>query len=394
MTHDDPLFPAARRSRSIWLRTGVPRAHRRLFDGVLAAVLALFAVGWSLGIARAAGRTPEPMSLARRLTSNPLSTGGAPETAYLLDALVRRFADVSDFRGESGALRVIVAEPGETPRLPLDSVPEDVDVVLQPVDSAGREASAGGGGAQERAGAGAAGGAGAEGGSGAGAWNVVLQSGRASRILPNLTVLTQMPLSERRSGRIGEYLIGEWPFESGGTPPSEAYETPRGAVQVTPENVDLPVSDHFTLGDFLTKGQDDVWPKYVVLSTRLLDKLELTLQELERMGHPVENVGVISGFRTPSYNAHGGNTAGRGSLSRHMYGDAMDFYIDNDRDQRMDDLNGDGTVDVGDARVLARAAERVERRYPRLVGGIGTYSPTGAHAGFVHVDTRGYEARW
>ena len=156
----------------------------------------------------------------------------------------------------------------------------------------------------------------------------------------------------------------------------------------------MPVSEHFALRDFLTKGQADVWPKYVVLSPRLLDKLELTLQQLEADGHPVERVGIISGFRTPWYNAHGGNTEGRGSLSHHMFGDAMDFYVDNDGNGSMDDLNGDGRVDVEDARVLAAAADAVEKEHPELIGGVGIYRPTGAHNGFVHVDTRGYGARW
>lgn len=156
----------------------------------------------------------------------------------------------------------------------------------------------------------------------------------------------------------------------------------------------MPVSEHFVLGDFLTKGQADVWPKYLVLSTSLLDKLELTVQELERQGLPVRDVGIISGFRTPWYNEHGGNTEGRASLSRHMYGDAMDIYIDSDGNQAMDDLSRDGRVDVDDARVLAAAADAVEKAHPELVGGIGVYRPTGAHRGFVHVDTRGYRARW
>ncbi len=138
-----------------------------------------------------------------------------------------------------------------------------------------------------------------------------------------------------------------------------------------------------------------MWPKYVAITPELLDKVELTLQQLERSGHPVENVGVISGFRTPYYNAHGGSTSGRGSVSRHMYGDALDFYIDNDGDGRMDDLNADGRVDIGDARVIAEAADQVEKRYPEYVGGIGVYTPRpGAHSGFVHIDARGYRARW
>jgi hypothetical protein len=78
-----------------------------------------------------------------------------------------------------------------------------------------------------------------------------------------------------------------------------------------------------------------------------------------------------------------------------MYGDAMDIYIDNNNDGRMDDLNGDGRIDIGDARVLAAAADRVEKKYPSLIGGIGVYRPKGgAHSGFVHIDTRGFRARW
>jgi hypothetical protein len=131
------------------------------------------------------------------------------------------------------------------------------------------------------------------------------------------------------------------------------------------------------------------------LSPRLLDKLELTIQELEAVGVTVTNVGVVSGFRTPHYNMRGGDPRGRGALSRHMYGDAADIFIDNDRDGQMDDLNGDGRVDLSDARMIAEAAERVERRFPHLIGGIGVYRPRpGAHSGFVHIDTRGYRARW
>jgi hypothetical protein len=50
-----------------------------------------------------------------------------------------------------------------------------------------------------------------------------------------------------------------------------------------------------------------------------------------------------------------------------MYGDAMDIYIDNDGDGRMDDLDGNGRVDFADAEVLAAAADRVEKKYPTFV---------------------------
>jgi hypothetical protein len=250
---------------------------------------------------------------------------------------------------------------------------------MQPVDSPGVRSPAAGAASQP------------------GSWSVLLRVRDEVQRLTDLAVLTPVPSELMEGGRLGRYLVGEWPGR-GARPArfrTQAYDAPRGLIAVTPANRGLAVSDHLTLGDFLTKGQEDVWPKYVALSPRLLDKLELTFQELERRGHPVENVGVISGFRTPSYNAHGGNTGGRGSFSRHMYGDAMDLYIDNDRDGAMDDLDGDGRVDRADARIIADAANRVEQRYPEYVGGIGIYGVNpGAHSGFVHIDTRGYRARW
>ena len=163
---------------------------------------------------------------------------------------------------------------------------------------------------------------------------------------------------------------------------------------MTRENRSLRVSEHFALGDFLTKDQPAVWPKYLLLDARLVDKLELVIDELEREGYHVGHLAIMSGFRTPRYNQVGGQTSGRGKLSRHMYGDATDVFVDNDRDGWTDDVNRDGRVDVRDAEVVARAAERVEARHPALVGGIGIYHATGAHGPFTHVDTRGRRARW
>ena len=77
-----------------------------------------------------------------------------------------------------------------------------------------------------------------------------------------------------------------------------------------------------------------------------------------------------------------------------MYGDAMDIAVDNDRDGLMDDLNGDGRITLADARVIGAAVDRVERKYPHLVGGMHYYPPTGGHRGMVHIDTRGNRARW
>jgi hypothetical protein len=212
--------------------------------------------------------------------------------------------------------------------------------------------------------------------------------------VPGLLKVVLTPFSAKVGGRIGPYDLGRWPYEDGSTPLSPAYADPRGFVEVTPENAALHVSEHFTLGEFLTKNQSSLWPKYIVLEPRLLDKLELTIAKLRETGHPVRNFFVMSGFRTPDYNALDLGPKARSKVSRHMYGDAADVYPDDDGDGLLDDLNGDGRVDLADARILADAADAVEREHPTLVGGIGIYPATSAHGPFVHIDVRGKRARW
>jgi uncharacterized protein YcbK (DUF882 family) len=102
----------------------------------------------------------------------------------------------------------------------------------------------------------------------------------------------------------------------------------------------------------------------------------------------------MSGFRTPQYNVRGVGAGGRASASRHQYGDAADVFVDNDGNGRLDDLNGDGRVNTRDVAVMLAAVEKVERAYPELVGGAGTYKSTAAHGPFVHIDVRGNRARW
>lgn len=210
----------------------------------------------------------------------------------------------------------------------------------------------------------------------------------------DISVVTLVPRSQKQNGRIGRYLLGTWPFERGGRPRTERYAAPPGFIQVTPQNQDFQVSEHFQLKQFLTKDQFNVWPKYVLLDPRLIDKLELTIDELRSEGVRVDHVHVMSGFRTPRYNAGGGNTAGRANLSRHMYGDASDVYVDNNRDGQPDDITGDHRVTVADAERFARAAERVEQKYRSLVGGIGVYVACCGHGPFTHIDVRGFRARW
>jgi uncharacterized protein YcbK (DUF882 family) len=115
---------------------------------------------------------------------------------------------------------------------------------------------------------------------------------------------------------------------------------------------------------------------------------------LQKQGIDVSGVKVMSGFRTPQYNAGGGNTGGRAGLSRHMYGDAADIFIDSNGDGVMDDLNHDGKITIADSRVISAAVDRVEAAHPELVGGAGVYPASVGHGPFIHIDSRGYRARW
>ena len=207
------------------------------------------------------------------------------------------------------------------------------------------------------------------------------------------TFIALQPFESKQGGFVGRYRIGSWPAEDRMRETSP-YAHPVGFIKATPAEMRTRLSPHFTVGDFVTHDQVAVWPKYVVVREALIDKLELVIQELQRTGTTVTHVTVMSGFRTPQYNATGGNTSGRAELSRHMYGDAADVFVDNDGNGVMDDLNRDGRIDYRDGQVILAAVDRVERAHPDLVGGAGVYRATSQHGPFVHIDVRGSRARW
>src|SRR5687767_1767421 len=255
-----PANGERRHSRS--RRPGLTTGQERIFNIATSALVILFTCGWSYAIADARARGVPPPSLDA-VTQNPLSPNAAPETPYLLDAAIRQFSDAPSLRGYSGEVRISVQAPGDTAALP-DSLPSDVQVRYS---APGASDSAGVAKPTQP-----------------GVWNVLVRMGEAVKPVPDFSVLSLVPLSEKRGGRIGTYLIGSWPYETGARPRAASYQPPRGLVRVTPENMNTQISEHFQLRDFLTKGQQNVWPKYVALSPRLLDKLELVIQEIENGG--------------------------------------------------------------------------------------------------------------
>jgi uncharacterized protein YcbK (DUF882 family) len=207
------------------------------------------------------------------------------------------------------------------------------------------------------------------------------------------TVFTMRSFGQKVRALLNGYRLGYWPAEKGRRLRSEAYRNPDGFIEVTPENEDTRVSEHFRLRDFVSKGQENVWPKYVVLREPLLDKLELVIEDLNDHGVNAEGMRIRSGFRTPARNSA---VRGEGSArdSRHQFGDAADVYIDQVGNGKMSDLNGDGRVNFADVRMILDAVERVEARYPELVGGTGLYAYSGKSGPFAHIDVRGVRARW
>lgn len=205
-------------------------------------------------------------------------------------------------------------------------------------------------------------------------------------------VFTMRSFGQKVRAWLNGYRLGYWPQEKGRVR-SEAYRNPDGFIEVTPENEDTRVSEHFRLRDFVSHGQTEVWPKYVVLREPLLDKLELVIEDLNDHGVNAEGMRIRSGFRTPDHNRA---VRGEGSArdSRHQFGDAADVYIDQVGNGKQSDLNGDGKVNFADVKLILDAVERVEARYPELVGGTGLYAYYGRSGPFVHIDVRGTRARW
>lgn len=224
-----------------------------------------------------------------------------------------------------------------------------------------------------------------------GVWRLRLRAGTVREEIKDLAVIVRVPFAAKQDGQINGYRIGQYATE-GVYYRNDAYAPPAGFIEVTPENQDMQVSEHLRLRQFLTKNQYGIWPKYVALDLRLIDKLELVMQELHQMGIPARRMAVMSGFRTPEYNGPG--EGGRAKLSRHTYGDASDVWVDNDGDGYIDDLNGDGRRDINDAAVMRIAVDRVEAKHPELLGGNGVYTSNREHGPFIHIDVRGSRARW
>lgn len=205
-----------------------------------------------------------------------------------------------------------------------------------------------------------------------------------------LNIFVMRPAAEVRGGMLNGFKIGDYPAKPLRGDP--IYLPPEGFVEVTPETIDVAISPHFTLRQLLCKQQPDHWPKYLVLREELPFKLEQILQEVNHRGIRTDGLHIMSGYRTPWYNASIGNVP----YSRHLWGGAADIFIDTSADGRMDDVTGDGRASLEDARILYDIADELAERPGELayVGGLGLYGARPHRGPFLHIDARGRRAYW
>lgn len=217
-----------------------------------------------------------------------------------------------------------------------------------------------------------------------GFYYLTLIRGQERQILREPAVAVMRPFHEKLGVMLNGYRIGTYLGEK--LRGHMERERPDGFLEVYPQHLDLAVSKHLRLRHFLTHDdQTNVWPKYVALNPRLLDKLELVFAQLESQRGaeaPQLDLDVHSGFRTPAHNTRVRRAA---QDSRHQYGDAADVVVD---------ANGNGYIDRSDHRLVVAAVEAVERLHPDLQGGLGVYASRRYSTPYVHIDARGKRSRW
>ena len=215
----------------------------------------------------------------------------------------------------------------------------------------------------------------------AGFYSLVLSNNKTSK---RLLVIVKKPFNANNK-QLNNYQIGLYPAPYKGY---TQYSAPNGFIEIFEKDLSRQLTPHVQVKNVICK-QLSGFPKYLYVNNDGLMMLEDLLSFVQNEGIKVSKFAFISGYRTPHYN----RSIGNGKHSRHQYGDAFDLYIDEDGDGRMDDLDGDGKLTVADVDVLYKVFEKFQKQ-SRYNGGIGRYKPASHHGGFVHIDNRGFTARW
>lgn len=175
-----------------------------------------------------------------------------------------------------------------------------------------------------------------------------------------------------------------------------SYAPPQYMFAVKPELLEREVVPAYSLGSFIcpsSPGASTLIP-YAAIDSVLIEKLRAITLELIKQGIISRKVLILEGYRSPRYNA---SLSGAQPYSRHIYGDAITFMIDEDGDGTMDDLNNDGVSDRKDGAVVARIIRALESTKKIPLGGMGIneYVSDGVVKRLeLQIDCRGYSSVW
>jgi len=206
----------------------------------------------------------------------------------------------------------------------------------------------------------------------------------------NLNIFVLHPFNQKKAGYIGGFRLGSFPVIPADK--RNYYKVPKGFLEIRESMLNISLSPHFKLSQFLT-NQTESTPQYIVIQESLILKLEKLLAEVNKRGIKAETFKIVSAFRTPYFNKKIGNNT---DLSRHVFGDAADIYIDSSGNDWMDDLNNDGKINIRDADVLMDIVVDFDNSTDNsaLLGGTSSYKTNHVRGPFVHVDTRGFHVIW
>jgi hypothetical protein len=190
----------------------------------------------------------------------------------------------------------------------------------------------------------------------------------------------------------------------------ERYGVPEFFYKVDAESKELLIAPNTPLGMFVI---DFPWkslgmPQYIALDMNLVNKLEALIVMMRADGFKISRFVPVYGFRPPEFNLGTIKSQAATNLkepfSMHQYGRALDLIVDENGDNQLDDLNGDGVVDVHDAAVIMHYVNELDRRYRaegrmEMVGGAGLYTHNDFverneylknQTPYIHIDTRGF----
>lgn len=198
-----------------------------------------------------------------------------------------------------------------------------------------------------------------------------------------------VPVSGRRmrTTTLNSYPMGFF----GGIESVTRRSIPDRFIELDSSTIGTRLSTHFAISDFLCTIRGD-WPQYMALDLRLVQKLEALLAVVKTHYPEARDIHIISGFRTPAYNAAIGNET---DTSLHLYGKAADFWIEGwPANNLMDDVDRNKRIDVYDGEYIIGLIRSLEARGEVAAGGASAYRWTESHGPYVHADTRGSAARW